>query len=236
MCSGGSRDWGNPLNRSLSDSQCTCRRRIAPSSRRRVSVIPMSSNVEKSLRAAFATNDLRRICSAIDFAVTRCGVVEVARHADVNRTTLYRAFRCRNGPALDTMLKVVRVLEFHLTVEAGRISVFPAVNCLSQRAPSPQATATAHSLTAALRSCDPTATIEALGETLRAQENVSELARKTIRWRETLYRTFSYPNVPRFSTVLSFLDALGLQFSIERRSENFGTAVTLLHKKISRPA
>jgi probable addiction module antidote protein len=134
------------------------------------------------------------------------------------------------------MLKVVRVLGFHLTVEPGRLSVFHAINCLSQRAPSPQAKATAQSLTVALRSCDPTATIEALGETLRAQENVSELARKTIRWRETLYRTFSYPNVPRFSTVLSFLDALGLQFSIERRSENFGTAVTLLHKKISRPA
>lgn len=84
------------------------------------------SKAEKSLRAAFATNDLRRICSAIDFAVTRCGVVEVAREADVSRTTLYRAFRCRNGPALDTMLKVMRAIGFHLTVEAGRRSIFPA--------------------------------------------------------------------------------------------------------------
>ena len=159
----------------------------------------MSGKVEKSLRAAFATNDLRRICSAIDFAVvrSRSGVVEVAREADVSRTTLYRAFRCRNGR-----------------------SIFPAVNRLSQRAPSPQAKATAHSLTAAFRSGDPSAAIEALAETLSAQENVSELARKTIRWRETLYRTFSYPNVPRFSTVLSFLDALGFQFSIEPRFQS----------------
>ena len=156
-------------------------------SRSRVSIVPMSGKVEKSLRAAFATNDLRRICSAIDFAVVRSGVVEVAREADVSRTTLYRAFRCRNGPALYTMLKVMRVLGFHLTVEAGRRSIFPAVNRLSQRAPSPQAKATAHSLTAAFRSGDPSAAIEALAETLSAQENVSELARKTIRWRETLY-------------------------------------------------
>lgn len=175
----------------------------------------MSSNVEKSLRAAFATNDLRRICSAIDFAVTKSGVVEVAQEANVSRTTLYRAFRCRNGPALDTMLKVMRVMGFYLTVEAGKPSIFPAVNRLSQRAPSPQASATAHALSAAFRSSDPTAAIEALAKTLSAQENVSELARKTIRWRETLYRTFSYPNVPRFSTVLSFLDASGYHFSIE---------------------
>ena len=189
------------------------------------------SRAEKSLRAAFATNDLRRICSAIDFAVTRCGVVEVAREADVSRTTLYRAFRCRNGPALDTMLKVMRAIGFHLTVEVGRRSIFPAVNFLSQRAPSPQARA--HSLTAAFRSGDPTAAIEALAETLSAQENVSELARKTIRWRETLYRTFSYPNVPRFSTVLSFLDALGFQFSIEPLFQNSDNNSTRLHKKDS---
>lgn len=191
------------------------------------------SRAEKSLRAAFATNDLRRICSAIDFAVTRCGVVEVAREADVSRTTLYRAFRCRNGPALDTMLKVMRAIGFHLTVEVGRRSIFPAVNFLSQRAPSPQAKATAHSFTAAFRSGDPTAAIEALAETLSAQENVSELARKTIRWRETLYRTFSYPNVPRFSTVLSFLDALGFQFSIEPLFQNSDNNSTRLHKKDS---
>ena len=178
------------------------------------------SKAEKSLRAAFATNDVRRICSAIDFAVIRRGVTEVAREADVSRTTLYRAFRCRNGPALDTMLKVMSALEFRLTVEAGRRSIFPAVNLLSQRAPSPQMKAMARSLTAAFRSGDPTAAIEALAETLSAQENVSELARKTIRWRETLYRTFSYPNVPRFSTVLSFLDASGFQFSVEPLFQN----------------
>ncbi len=196
-----------------------------------VSAVPMSSKVEKSLRAAFATNDLRRICSAIDLAVVRYGIVEVAREADVNRTTLYRAFRCRNGPALDTMLKVIRVLGFHLTVEAGKRSIFPAVNRLSQRAPSPQARATAHSLTAAFRSGDLNAATEILAETLSEQENVSELARKTIRWRETLYRTFSYPRVPRFSTVLSFLDALGFQFSIASLSRNSDDNSSALYKK-----
>jgi probable addiction module antidote protein len=183
----------------------------------------MSGKVEKSLKAAFVTNDLDRLCRAIDHAVIRCGVVEVARQANVSRTTLYRAFRCKNGPALDTMLKVIRFLGFHLTVEAGRRRIYPAVNRLSHCALSSQAKAVAHFLTAAFRSGDPNAAIKALAETFSAQGNVSELARKTIRRRETLYRTFSYPNVPRFRTVLSFLGALGLQFSIEpqlRSSDN----------------
>jgi DNA-binding phage protein len=52
--------------------------------------------------------------------------------------------------------------------------------------------------------------------TLDAQENVAEFAGKTIRTRETLYRVFTQYPTPRFSTLLSFLNALELRFGVRR--------------------
>lgn len=74
-----------------------------------------SKDVEKLLNAAFETNDLQRICRAVDAAVLRFGsIIESARAAEVDRVTLYRAFRL---PALDNMIRVLRVLGFKLIVE-----------------------------------------------------------------------------------------------------------------------
>jgi DNA-binding phage protein len=63
---------------------------------------------------------------------------------------------------------------------------------------------------------------EALAETLDAQENVAEFAKKTIRNRETLYRIFSGPRTPRLSTILSVLDAAGLCFGVRGLSRKNG--------------
>jgi DNA-binding phage protein len=53
-----------------------------------------SKDVERPLNAAFETNDLRRICRAVDAAVLRSGsIIEIARAAELDRVTLYRAFR-----------------------------------------------------------------------------------------------------------------------------------------------
>ena len=174
------------------------------------------SEVEKSLRAAFTTNDLGGICSAIDIAIRRYGIVRVGRDAEVDRTTLYRAFRLEKGPALDTMVRALRVLGFCLTVESKEQRDFQPANRLSRHASRIQSKAAGRFLTAAFRSCDLDLVTEAFAETLSSQENISELARKTIRSRETLYRAFSASRIPRFSTVLSLLNALGLQFGIER--------------------
>jgi probable addiction module antidote protein len=75
-------------------------------------------DVEKLLNEAFETNDLRRICRAVDAAVVQSGsIVEIARAAELDRVTLYRAFRLERGPALDNMIKVLRVLGFRLVVK-----------------------------------------------------------------------------------------------------------------------
>jgi DNA-binding phage protein len=171
--------------------------------------------VEVSLGVAFATNDLRRICRAVDVAVVRCGISDVARDAELDRTTLYRAFRLKKGPGLDTMITVLRVLGFRLIVETRVQSGFQSAY-RSRHAPHLNARATARLLTAAFRTGDLDLVNEAFAKTLSSQENVSELARKTIRSREALYRAFAFRHIARFSTVLSFLNALELRFGVKQ--------------------
>lgn len=178
-----------------------------------------SKDIEKLLNAAFETNDLQRICRAVDAAVLQTGsIIETARAAQLDRVTLYRAFRLERGPALDTMIKVIRVLGFRLIVEVrseanSRVSGVPAERGSSARK---QAAATARRFTAAFKTGEMEPLVKVFKETLHAQENVVEFAGKTIRTREALYRVFTQNPMPRFSTLLSFLNALELRFAVRR--------------------
>jgi probable addiction module antidote protein len=184
------------------------------------------------LEAAFATNDLRRICSAVDALVVRCGISDVARDAELDRTTLYRAFRLQRGPRLDTMVAVLRVLGLRLIVETRDQTGFRSAD-RSRRAPHLNASAARH-LTAAFRTGDLDLVNEAFAKTLSSQENVSELARKTIRSREALYRAFAFRHVPRFGTVLSFLNALELQFGVKQLPSKSRDRITSQQKRAPR--
>lgn len=163
---------------------------------------------EDALKLAFATSDLRHICKAVDAAVVSGGIAKVAQKAKVDRTTIYRAFRRENGPALDTIVRVLHVLGLRLTVELKP-------NLLSEPARL-DAEKIARSLTNGFGGGDLGSAVAALAEVSRSQENVSELVRTTIITRENLYRAFAFPRIPRFRTVLNFLSALGLQFGIRR--------------------
>lgn len=182
---------------------------------------PSRSKEQQALKAAFATNDLRRICRAIDAVASENGFAKVAEEAKVDRTTIYRAFRRENGPALDTMVRVLRVLGLRLIV-----TMKPDPSSKRLR---PDAKTTARSLTSAFRSGDLDSAIEVLARVLRSQENVSEFVRTTAVSRENLYRSFAFPRIPRFRTVLSFLNALGLQFGVERSPE-VGSGIALRGK------
>ena len=170
------------------------------------------------LNKAFETNDLRRICRAVDAAVVQSGsIVEIARAAEIDRVTLYRAFRLERGPALDNMIKVLRVLGFRLVVEVrneanSQASDGPAGENRARR----QAAVNARRFTAAFETGEMESLVKVFKATLHAQENVAEFARKTIRTRETLYRAFAQYPRPRFSTLLSFLNALDLRFGVRR--------------------
>jgi DNA-binding phage protein len=176
-----------------------------------------SKDVERLLNSAFKTNDMQDICRAVDAAVLRSGsIIEVARAAQIDRVTLYRAFRLERGPSLDNMIKVLRVLGFHLIVElsgelANSHEELPKDGRSRVRK---RAAATARRFTAAFKSGEMGELVEVFRQTLRAQENVAEVARKTIRTREALYRVFSQNPMPRFRTLLSFLNALELRFAV----------------------
>lgn len=168
------------------------------------------STGEGSLKAAFATSDLGRICRAIDAAVLEGGIATVAYEANVARTTIHRAFRYESGPALDTLVKVLQVLGLHLIVEIR-------TDLVSERV-GHDAKATARLLTMAFRGRDLHLAIAALATVLSSQDNIAELARNTVLTRENLYRTFEFPRIPRFRTALTFLNAIGLQFGVEREA------------------
>jgi probable addiction module antidote protein len=180
-----------------------------------MSKVGRTLQLKKSLNVAFATNDLHRVCGAIDAAVLKSPtIIKVAQDAGVNRTTLYRAFRCQRGPTLSTMIKVLRVLGFQLVVQANRQRGRRPTRLRPIYERSSDKKATARLLTVAFGSCDLNLVVKALAETLHAQENIARLARKTIRARESLYRAFAVHHIPRFSTVVSFLDALELQLAV----------------------
>jgi DNA-binding phage protein len=180
-----------------------------------------SNDLEKSLSAAFATNDLQRICRAVDAGILQStSIIAVAQAAQIDRTTLYRAFRRKNGPALDTMIKVLGVLGFRLIVEttseAGAQSNLAGGRSSTARGRHTGAKVTARGFTTAFKTGEIDSLLQVFANALRAQENVSQFARRTIVSREALYRMFTGPKTPRFGTVLSFLNALDLHFEVQR--------------------
>jgi probable addiction module antidote protein len=112
------------------------------------------------------------------------------------------------------MIKVLRVLGFQLVVQANRQRGRRPTRLRPIYERSSDTKATARLLTVAFGSCDLNLVVKALAETLHSQENIARLARKTIRARESLYRAFAVHHIPRFSTVMSFLDALELQLAV----------------------
>jgi DNA-binding phage protein len=174
------------------------------------------------LQKAFATNNLPIICKAIDDEISRhSSITKVCQLAKVNRTTLFRAFRRRQGAGLDTMMAVLRVLGLRLAVTA-REQIYRrtmADASTSERnilEKTPSGEEVARKLTAALKSSEVRPVIRVFAQILRMQNNIARFSKKTIRCRETFYRSFVYPRVPRFSTALTFLDALGFAFTICR--------------------
>jgi DNA-binding phage protein len=174
------------------------------------------------LQKAFATNNLRTICKAIDDEISRhSSITEVCQLAEVNRTTLFRAFRRQQGTGLETMIRVLGVLGFRLAVTAkgqvyGKPVTDPSTPKRDVLEKACSGAGVARKLTEALNSSEVRPVIRAFADVLRKQDNIARLSKETIRCRETFYRAFVYPRVPRFSTALTLLDALGFSFSIRR--------------------
>lgn len=178
------------------------------------------SKLEKSINAALAANDLRALCRAIDRGILEfSSIIEFAHAARVDRVTLYRAFRLEKGSALDTMIRVLRVLGLQLAVEVrGEENSSTRTRDNLGRPKNSSARVNARRFTVAFERGEMLLLLDVFTESLRAQENVSDFANKTIRSREALYRVFTGPGTPRFSTIMSFLNALGLRLVVRTLS------------------
>jgi DNA-binding phage protein len=170
---------------------------------------------EEALNAAFSTSQLQHICRAIDAVILQSGgVVEIARAAELDRVTLYRAFRLARGPRLDTMIRVLRTLGFRLIVVPREEMANRASREWGNRATRDQRVATARRFTRAFKIGKIEPLRKVFAETVHAQQNVAKLARAMKTSRENLYRVLSqYPD-PKFDTLLSFFDALELRFAV----------------------
>jgi probable addiction module antidote protein len=176
-----------------------------------------------SLNAALRTADVRAICAAISEAIRKSSnVSRLADDAGVDRTRLYRSFRSGQiGPGLDLTIKILNALGIRFVVEfvrqpktsprrfgpSRKSDVHPELGSNSRMV--------AQYLTRAFDTSEIAAIVAAFSDVLRAQENVMELAERTVRSRSSLYRAFTPPRVPSLSTVVSFLNALGLRLVVK---------------------
>jgi probable addiction module antidote protein len=183
------------------------------------------------LNAALKTADPKAVCAVLDELVRRApNVSKLAHEASIDRSILYRTFRGRKGPRLLVVINVLRAAGFRLIVKVERQAKTVKPNRFGQGTKSTahlelrsDSRARAEFLTLAFEKSDIEAIVEALEALLRAQENVVDFAKTASLQRPSLYRAFAKSRVPQFSTVIHFLNALGLRLAVvpldsERRS------------------
>ncbi len=179
-------------------------------------------SMEISLNAAFKTADALIICGAINNAVrSSSNILRLAEAAGISRVTLYRAFKGKTEPRLDTALNVLGALGFQLVVKLERLPPMSAPNptasgkIVAHPELRSKPTATLTYLAGPFKTADINAIVKALADILRAQENVQQFANKAGLTRATLYHAFTVPRTPRLSMVVSFLHALGLRLAVQ---------------------
>ena len=177
----------------------------------------------KMLEAALKRADAPTIFAAMDALVrTSPSVSKLARDAGRGRSLLYRTFRGDRGPRLSMVVRVLSSVGFQLIVKAhrshpqngrpNRKGQWRKTTAHLELRSNPRACA--KFLTRAFETSDTIAIVKALDDTLRAQENIVELAKKASVERSSLYRSFSPNRDPQFSRVVHFLHALGLRFAV----------------------
>jgi probable addiction module antidote protein len=172
-------------------------------------------SLEISINGALRTADVHAICAAIDAAIHKSPhVSSLAEEAGLDRSWLYRAFRSKQiGPRLDHAIKILSALGFRLVVEFVRRGPLQKSNVHLELASSRMA---ADYLTRIFENSEICTIVKAFSDVLRAQENVGEVAEKTVVTRANLYRAFRAPHDPSLKTVVSFLHALGLRLAVKQ--------------------
>ena len=83
---------------------------------------PQSSrrDIADRINRAFATSDITAICHAIGDATRLHNISDIAREAELERPTIYRAFAGEKLPNFSTVLRVLDAMGFQLKVTQRR--------------------------------------------------------------------------------------------------------------------
>jgi probable addiction module antidote protein len=179
--------------------------------------------MQVSLNAALRTADVSRIFAAFDAAIhAQKNISEFAFKVGLNRSTLYRVFRSgKNGPPLDKAINISRILGFQFVVKFERQPEIRPNHFVTRRTSEVRfelrsnSKRTATYLTRTFKTAELTLVLEAFSDVFRAQENIFEFAEKAGITQSALYRAFAPPHVPRFTTVVNLLHALGLRLAVK---------------------
>jgi probable addiction module antidote protein len=179
-------------------------------------------SIESSLNAALRTADVETIFVSFDAAIHRQkSIKELALNAGLNKVTLYRMFRPKRNPSLESVVKVLHGLGFQFVVEYVRqpksrpnhfafrkLDFDPELRSNSKHV--------SEHLTRAFKTNNLMVIAAAFSDVLRAQENIVALAGGMMKTGPCLYRAFKEGHVPRFGIVVSFLHALGLRLAVKQ--------------------
>ena len=83
---------------------------------------PRSSrrDIGAHINRAFATSDITAICRAIGDVIRLHNISDIAREAELERTSIYRAFAGEKLPNFSTVLRVLDAMGFRLKVTQRR--------------------------------------------------------------------------------------------------------------------
>jgi probable addiction module antidote protein len=132
-----------------------------------------------------------------------------AMQSGLNRVTLYRGFSPNSSPRLDTVLKALDA--FGMQLRCRRKT--------TQKCCHPEhAQMSAELLSSAFATNNLEAICRAFGETVHAQQNIAEFARRASISRMSLYRWLQAGNALYFRSALKITSALGLRLEVAWRS------------------
>jgi probable addiction module antidote protein len=198
-----------------------------------------TAQLEKFVNQAFETTDSRQVCLALGEAVRAQCVTTIAIASGIERAHLYGAFASERGPRFSTVTKVITALRMRLVAVQSPISALeryspqhPAHGHLRYSTPA----GVAELLNPALEASDLRAICSTFSEIIRAQENVTEFARRIQIGRTRLYRSFMGDRSPEFTTVLTILGAFGLQLRVKRLCKRKASLDRYSRRSLGKPA
>jgi probable addiction module antidote protein len=183
-------------------------------------------SMQISLNAALRTAEVSRIFAAFDAAIHgQENLSEFAFKVGLDRSTLYRVFRSgKDGPPLDKAINISRILGFQFVAKFEHQPEIKPNHFVTRRTSEVRfelrsnSKRTAAYLTRAFETAELALILEAFSDVFRAQENILEFAEKAGITQSALYRAFAPPHVPRFSTIVNLLRALGLRLAVRQLS------------------